>query len=1607
MLFQILDAAKEWVSSHSLSLNPQNLPTSSPSSREVSKHPAICKFYLQGKCKFGNKCKNSHGKSTTSGGHAVEPATNETNLAANHTPIQTISAQLKGKRDKGASPAEDCSSVKQRVKAKKVNPKKASSELDDENGDDDAGSGKKLPMRQATDVISRILWDPDLPSEEFTVGYLDRFVGIIEKPFSAFSWEDIASVGMNVLAIPKHRIQYFKYRSEVVWDKRCQLDNFFGSRGGKTIQDIVSSDETANPISHKEVVSGNEEDSDVRMELEITEDQEVSTSASPAFLDKSRPNHFVCIHITNDEVRSNVEKLQSHITGHTPQLVEGCLPLTALHVTLCMVRLESEQHAETAKAVLESAKNQFVHVLPQCSQMIFSGVDNFRGRLVYVKVVPNPALEKFVSYLLEEFQQAGIKTPGNHDQYTPHMTIVKLSRPLQRELHTPLISPASYVPFQQTYFGRQQFDALHLCSMIEPKQGDGFYLRVTSVTNSLTCLPPAFQSLLLKRLQSLTNQGVITDYESEQLAQNIDLGLKSKEVVSKYDNTVKELLRLSNEETMCIQQKGENGTQISVVILRGLPGSGKSFLSHNCSEHLSSPSKFTICGADDYFMEGGSYKFKPGLLPKAHTHCLSQFLSALSSEKKLIVIDNTNSQLWEYQIYVFLSELLGCNYQIVEVPCPTPTIAEMYRSRCIHNIDPPAMERILHRWEEDERAVLIPPSLPYPRMRPISYQPFSLMSLCLPDIVPEQTLALYSSLKAIYIGIFLSSEFQWQLVAALMPTHPKIHTSHITLSFEPDTRSILAAEIGKRVTVKVTGSADNGKIQAAVVELPKSVLCENDVPHVTISTEEDTSPRMANAMLKSPPMHWSKPIFVEGTIGVMIRPTNSLDMAPNAPVEDETNLANQPKFVITSSSDFEHYILPKLFDNTSGEQEHDKERKIDSAICTGHQEITQVFVFDFDGTLFNSPEPKEGKELYEKWSGKKWPHKGWLSWPESLLPPIKIHPGPALPEFRQHVSRAGSLTVVVTGRVERTERAVIAALENAQIHPDRVILKPNVSDETTANFKARILRELLEELPHVMLVKFWDDLPQNLAAVHRLAKNSERHVHFEIIDATKMQPTTNVSKQGKKMSLQQLKAFQAQSLQTSATPFKSILEAYLGSYGLLPSAAYNSSAVAGIEFLALQFCQLIGFVGNPNLLTYPFGSFPLGRQSDIDLCFLAPPNFTAKDCVDQLASLLEECGVNYIHKGYSSRCPRLKVMLEFSDSPAINYDIVFAILSKGDLFTSPPEKQIVPSELSTHLTPGDSPSKVAVSGPAFHHQVQEIIQGTISNHHFAAIVEMIVQLLIAQRQKGNAYHCVRTFHIVQLLTDFIKAHKTNLPNGITCDTLFKEFVTHASKLPEMKWKKLFVEFVPPEFVPQVVKVFEFACREASYDDFPSVTCYEEMTDRPPFPPTGYTTVELSLSGTNEPHLWKLHTVVEARLPSYIRQLISSGISVIPDGNAHNTKKLCFAVPDSKNSKQTLQQVLRPFWSEISDFRKQSGVRIELTFGSDMQSSTSNSQTATSDDVIKQITQFASRLSESELHLLPSLSAYIRLLVYETAERLGLRHITVGTGKDKHIILRRK
>uniref|UniRef100_A0AAZ3RWV5 C3H1-type domain-containing protein n=1 Tax=Oncorhynchus tshawytscha TaxID=74940 RepID=A0AAZ3RWV5_ONCTS len=96
-----------------------------------------------------------------------------------------------------------------------------------------SGSTKKPRMRTADDVISRILWDPSVEPADFVVGYVDRFLGVLERPFSEFNWDtdpcdcDYSSE----LALPKHRIQYFTHRGRRVWDRNNRTDRVFGSTG--------------------------------------------------------------------------------------------------------------------------------------------------------------------------------------------------------------------------------------------------------------------------------------------------------------------------------------------------------------------------------------------------------------------------------------------------------------------------------------------------------------------------------------------------------------------------------------------------------------------------------------------------------------------------------------------------------------------------------------------------------------------------------------------------------------------------------------------------------------------------------------------------------------------------------------------------------------------------------------------------------------------------------------------------------------------------------------------------------------------------------------------------------------------------------------------------------------------------------------------------------------------------------------------------------------------------------------------------------------------------------------------------------------------------------
>ena len=94
-------------------------------------------------------------------------------------------------------------------------------------------------MRTSKDVINRITHDPTLDPTVVTIGYHDRILNkIIEKSFLTFSnWGKIENAAFDQLAIPMHRVQYFKHTptGTVLWDRSSRIDKIFNSTGGKPI----------------------------------------------------------------------------------------------------------------------------------------------------------------------------------------------------------------------------------------------------------------------------------------------------------------------------------------------------------------------------------------------------------------------------------------------------------------------------------------------------------------------------------------------------------------------------------------------------------------------------------------------------------------------------------------------------------------------------------------------------------------------------------------------------------------------------------------------------------------------------------------------------------------------------------------------------------------------------------------------------------------------------------------------------------------------------------------------------------------------------------------------------------------------------------------------------------------------------------------------------------------------------------------------------------------------------------------------------------------------------------------------------------------------------
>lgn len=140
-----------------------------------------------------------------------------------------------------------------------------------------------------------------------------------------------------------------------------------------------------------------------------------------------------------------------------------------------------------------------------------------------------------------------------------------------------------------------------------------------------------------------------------------------------------------------------------VFILRGLPGSGKSYYAQNLADELATAdeSQYLICSTDDYFLnEQGEYHFDKFKLPQYHNLNLARFIQALAQDIPLVIVDNTNIKKWEFVAYTQAAVALG--YQVKEVivgEVKDKSMQHLYAKRNSHNVPLITISKMAYMFE--------------------------------------------------------------------------------------------------------------------------------------------------------------------------------------------------------------------------------------------------------------------------------------------------------------------------------------------------------------------------------------------------------------------------------------------------------------------------------------------------------------------------------------------------------------------------------------------------------------------------------------------------------------------------------------------------------------------------------------------------------------------------------------------------------------------------------------------------------------------------------------------------------------------------------------------
>ena len=477
--------------------------------------------------------------------------------------------------------------------------------------------------------------------------------------------------------------------------------------------------------------------------------------------------------------------------------------------------------------------------------------------------------------------------------------------------------------------------------------------------------------------------------------------------------------------------------------------------------------------------------------------------------------------------------------------------------------------------------------------------------------------------RVVYVAGCLTSATKHRVLSTIPPIHRNVIAQHVTLWFAPTEMEFVThclPSIGNIAVFHGTDVVANERCQALRVRNTESFQCApGQHLHLTLSLTDGVPAVESNGLIQS-----TKDTAVESAL-LPLETITTVILRVGGRIIQVTEREELEMYQLSYSKQQSKRSSHPSPSSTSSEMQRSSEMlpAVSLAVLPAVSPVENIYVFDFDQTLFSTPDKKE----WEKKKRMKWPSgASWPRDPRSLSGDMYqlVAEGPSFQDFQRRKDtifrNSNSLVILLTGRPQCMEPYVRDIMQQFGVLSSfgRICCTPDKYGKKTASYKAGVVRQLLLEHKAVRKLECWDDDVKNLNAIRELQKerkSAATSVTMNLHHVTMSEGGGGGSSKGKRSSKGKGKSKGVSDPLLCVLRQQCLLSDELHEYTAREVLSIVGQAWAEVLLDARKAWsrRLLGVVSKEDgrRLVLPFGSYTYGRKGDLDLVVVGPNSLPA------------------------------------------------------------------------------------------------------------------------------------------------------------------------------------------------------------------------------------------------------------------------------------------------------------------------------------------------------------------------------------------------------------